>query len=133
MRQKKSVIPVTVTCGTIGLLHTHRLLHRLGSSQHPTCSSMALFDHRYGTSHIVRELIIAVLGLGAVYVFLRDMQAGQPYEGIIKMVVLLGIANLLLPCIWCTGPRRLHHGKSRHGGDVEEIDDVPSSPDDADN
>ena len=107
-------IVVVVTCGTIGLLHVHRLL-------------LALVDHRYGAPHVLRELIIAMLGISGIYLFLRDMNAGHSYEGIIKLVVLLGIANLLLPCIWCTTPRPTRHQLDGPYRDIEEIDEIPSS------
>ena len=101
-----------VCCAMITLLQLHRLLAAL--------LEQGRYHRIHTPSHLLRELIIAGLGLTAVFVFLRDAQTGRAQHGVVKLVLLLGLANVLLPCVWCTTPRP----RRRHPGRRPEVEEV---------
>ena len=78
----------------ISLLQLHRLLVAVVS-----------FNHlRITGEHLAREFTIFILAMAGVSVFWRDIGRCAPYEGALKLVALVGFANLLLPCLWIVPP-----------------------------
>ena len=67
----------------------------------------AIVDRRYGADHVARELLIALLGCTGLGLFWSDLQRGRVYDGMLKLVGFVGVANVLLPCMWLTYPVRV--------------------------
>ena len=67
----------------------------------------AIMDRRYGADHVAREVLISLLGCTGLALFWRDLQRGLVYDGMLKLVGFVGVANVLLPCMWVTYPVRV--------------------------
>lgn len=114
MATREMKLPRTVavvTLGIIGILHAQRLLS-------------ALVDRRNGGDHSMREVIIALLAFAALYLFWKDMQKQKLFEGMLKLLVILGVANILLPSMWRTSPVTACSA----GKDDDEDEEVAEAP-----
>ena len=95
------------TLGLIGILHVQRFFS-------------AMTDARFGGDHSLREGLVAVVAFAGLYLFWRDLQQKRMFEGMLKLLALLGVANILLPCVWNTVPLMVCNPDSE-----EEVDDEP--------
>jgi hypothetical protein len=83
-----------VTVTVVALLQLHRLLNAV----------YAYRRNRVTGEYLAREFLIALLSLGGMSVFWRDVNRCAMYEGILKLVAIVGLSNILLPCLWLVPP-----------------------------
>lgn len=96
------------TLGIIGILHVQRFFS-------------AMTDARFGGDHSIREVLVVVLAFAGLYLFWRDVKQQRLFEGMLKLLGLLGVANILLPCLWNTVPLRVCNADRE---DEESLDDL---------
>ena len=58
------------------------------------------------TERTMRDLLIALISIMAVYIFWVDVQKCRVYDGLLRLILILFLTNVLLPCMWRTPPRR---------------------------
>lgn len=107
-----------LTMGILAVLHIYRLLS-------------VLAEGRPQGERIAREMVIVALGVVGLWLFWTDLHRCRLYEGMLKLVAVVGIANVLLPCVWTVPPpkasadahdddddndRRSSHAGSDRGG-----------------
>ena len=90
-----------VTLIVVAIVHIHRLL----------VSAADLHNGRIVAEHFVREIAIAALAMLGLSLMWRDMHQCMVYEGLLKLVACVGVANLLVPCIWVIPPPEATDGE----------------------
>lgn len=101
-----------ITLVILAMLHAQRLL-------------VAVADHRAPRERVAREMLIAGLGGVGLTLFWMDVRRCRLYEGLLKLLVLVGVANVLIPCVWRvppTPPLPGHDDRDEDEAEQEEDD-----------
>ena len=65
---------------------------------------MYYYRRRTTGEYFARELLIGIVVIGGMKLFWSDVQRCAMYEGILKMIAVVGLANILIPCLWLVAP-----------------------------
>lgn len=76
------------------------------------------------TERTMRDLLIALISIMALYIFWVDVKKCRVYDGLLRLILILFLTNVLLPCIWRTPPRR---AKKIDADDEEDDEPTPAS------
>lgn len=83
-----------VTVAVVALLQLHRFV----------LAVLSYRKHRTTGEHLAREILIAMLTVAGIVIFWRDIRRCATYEGILKLIAVVGLVNILLPCLWLVPP-----------------------------
>lgn len=95
-----------ITLVLLAAVHAQRLL-------------VTVANQRASRERVARELLIAGLGVLGLVFFWMDVRHCRLYEGLLKLLLFVGVANVLIPCIWRVPPMDPAEGH-------EDPDEVPS-------
>lgn len=82
-----------LTMTILGVVHLYRFLTVAMSS-------------RASGDHVTRETVILLLGATGLYLFWKDMHQCRVYDGMLKLIVFVTLANMVVPYMWITVPTR---------------------------
>lgn len=82
-----------VTLVLVLMLHLHRFWWVLSrrAAHHP---------HHRAPVNVWREGCILALGLVGLALFWAEVRCGRFYEGLLRLILFVGLANVLVPALW---------------------------------
>lgn len=80
----------TIGVYILGFFHITKVCVLLGSTPY--------------TETTMRDLLVSVINIIAVYMFWVDVTKCRVYEGLLRLIAVLFLANILLPSVWCIPP-----------------------------
>ena len=84
------------------------------------CVALAQLPYDQRTT---REAVSSILSLVGLYIFWMDVVAGKVYEGLLRLVVILALANLILPCLWVVPTKPPNRRRVQRAPDDEDEED----------
>lgn len=89
---RHTYMAATIVVYVLGFYHVAKVVFLLGAVPY--------------TEATTRDMIISIVCLLGLYIFLVDLHNCRVYEGLLRLIFILFLANMLLPCVWQVHPKK---------------------------